>query len=113
MLFQGVNDEINGDVYNEGSEYSEPIINLLVNDAQGVNQVFIAIWEEKIGIHTELKADDILDINTEKKTVLINGKPIDFSGKFPKLQAGLNLLNVKANGNYNFDISVLFAKNYL
>lgn len=113
VLFQGVNDEINGDVFNAGSEYSEPIINILVNSASGANELSITIGKETIKIAKALNADDIIDINTEEKTVVINGKSTDFSGKFPRLQAGLNIMNLKANGTYNFDVSVLFPKNFL
>ena len=113
VLFQGVNDEINGDVFNAGSEYSEPIINILVNSANGANELSITIGKETIKIAKALKADDIVDINTEEKTVVINGQPTDFSGKFPRLQAGLNIMNLRSNGTYNFDVSVLFPKNFL
>ena len=113
VLFQGVNDEINGDVFNAGSEYSEPIINILVNSASGANELSITIGKETIKIAKALNADDIIDINTEEKTVVINGQPTDFSGKFPRLQAGLNIMNLRSNGTYNFDVSVLFPKNFL
>ena len=74
-----MNDEINGDVFNEGSEYSEPIINILVNSASGANELSITIGKETIKIAKALNADDIIDINTEEKTVVINGQPTDFS----------------------------------
>lgn len=113
VLFQGVNDEINGDVFNAGSEYSNPIINILVNSTSGTDQLSVQIGKETIKIAKALRADDIIDINTEEKTVVINGKSTDFSGKFPRLQAGLNIMNLKANGVYNLDVSVLFPKNFL
>nr|DAK48179.1 MAG TPA: distal tail protein [Caudoviricetes sp.]DAP28903.1 MAG TPA: distal tail protein [Caudoviricetes sp.]DAU54190.1 MAG TPA: distal tail protein [Bacteriophage sp.] len=113
VLFQGVNDEINGDVFNAGSEYSNPIINILVNSTSGTDQLSVQIGKETIKIAKALRADDIVDINTEEKTVVINGKSTDFSGKFPRLQAGLNIMNLKANGVYNLDVSVLFPKNFL
>nr|DAY21470.1 MAG TPA: hypothetical protein [Caudoviricetes sp.] len=43
VLFQGVNDEINGDVFNAGSEYSNPIINILVNSTSGTDQLSVQI----------------------------------------------------------------------
>ena len=113
VLVQGVNDEINGDVFNAGSEYSNPIINILVNSTSGTDQISVQIGKETIKIAKALRADDIIDINTEEKTVVINGKSTDFSGKFPRLQAGLNIMNLKANGVYNLDVSVLFPKNFL
>lgn len=113
VLFQWVNDEINWDVNNEWSEYSNPIINILVNSANSTNQISITIWDDTITISKTLETDDIVDINTEEKTVYVNWQATDFSGKFPKLAAGLNIMNFKSNGTFDFDISILFPKNYL
>lgn len=112
-LFENVSDEINEWIYNEWSEYSNPIINILVNSATNCNQVEISIWDDKITINHSLTAWDILDINTDEKTVLLNTNSIDFSWRFPRLQAWWNVLTVNANWTYNFDVSVLFPKNYL
>jgi hypothetical protein len=112
-LFEDVSDEINEWIYNEWSEYSLPIINILVNSATNCNQVEIEIWDDKITINHSLTAWDILDINTDEKTVLLNTNSIDFSWKFPKLQAWWNVLTVKSNWTYSFDVSVLFPKNFL
>lgn len=112
-LFEWVDQEINESIYNEGSEYSEPIINILVNSATDCDEVSITIWDDTITISEELSDWDIIDINTQEKTVLINTVSTDFSGKFPKLQAWWNTLTVIAEWTYNFDISVLYPKNYL
>jgi hypothetical protein len=112
-LFQWVNDDINWDINNEWSEYSYPIINILVNAASSTNQITITIWDNSIEINKSLSANDIIDINTEEKTVLVNGVSTDFTGKFPRLSAGLNIMNFEANWTFNFDISILFPKNYL
>ena len=56
---------------------------------------------------------DIIDINTENKTIMVNWNAVDFSWTFPILQAWWNTLNVKANWVYEFDISVLYKKNFL
>jgi len=112
-LFQWVNDDINWDINNEWSEYSYPIINILVNAASSTNQITITIWDNSIEINKSLSANDIIDINTEEKTVLVNGVSTDFTGKFPRLSSGLNIMNFEANWTFNFDISILFPKNYL
>lgn len=112
-LFENVSDEINEWIYNEWSEYSNPIINIVVNSATSCNQVEISIWDDKITINHSLTVWDILDINTDEKTVLLNTNSIDFSWKFPKLQAWWNVLTVNANWTYDFDVSVLFPKNFL
>lgn len=111
--FSEITDEINEDIYNQGSEYSNPIINILVSGANNCNKVIVWIGETKIEIDHSLEEDDIIDINTDEKVVLLNNNSIDFNGRFPKLLAGVNTLNVQANGTFNFDVSVLFPKNYL
>lgn len=112
-LFSGVNDEINEDIYNEWSEYSNPIINILVNSASSCNEIHINIGDVGLVINQSVSAGDIIDINTEEKVVDINGNSTDFNGRFPKLEAGINNFNLSANGTYNFDVSVLYPKNYL
>jgi hypothetical protein len=42
-LFTSVNAEINEDINNEGSQYSNPIINILVNSASSVTQLKVKI----------------------------------------------------------------------
>ena len=111
--FDNVNAEINEDVYNEWSEYSNPIINILVNSATSVNELKVKIGNNEIVIENTISTGDVIEINTIKKEVLINTQSVDFGGKFPRLEAGANWLNVKANGTYDFDIAVLFSKNYL
>lgn len=111
--FTSVNAEINEDIYNAGSQYSNPVINILVNSASSVTQIKVKIGDNEIVINNAITTWDIVEINTISKEVTINGSSIDFGGKFPKLEAGVNNLNVKSNGTYNFDIAVLFSKNYL
>lgn len=112
-LFTGVNAEINEDINNEGSQYSNPIINILVNSASGTNEIKVKIGDNQIIINENISTDDIVEIDTINKVVTINDASIDFGGKFPKLEAGVNNLNVVSNGTYDYDISVLFSKNYL
>jgi hypothetical protein len=113
VVFEWVNDEINEDINNEWSEYSNPIFNILVNSASSTNQLKVKIWDNQIIIEKSISTNDIIEINTVTKEVLINEQSVDFSGKFPRLESGVNWLNVVSNGTYNLDIAVLFAKNYL
>lgn len=113
VVFEWVNDEINEDINNEWSEYSNPIFNILVNSASWTNQLKVKIWDNQIIIEKSISTNDIIEINTVTKEVLINEQSVDFSGKFPRLESGVNWLNVISNGTYNLDIAVLFAKNYL
>lgn len=112
-VFTGVNAEINEDINNEWSEYSNPIINILVNSAWSTNQIKVKIWDNEIVINNAITTGDVIEINTAKKECTINENSIDFSGKFPRLEAGVNMLTVKSNGTFDYDIAVLYSKNYL
>lgn len=111
--FNGVNAEINEDINNEGSEYSNPIINILVNSASSTNEIKVKIWDNEIVINNTITTWDVVEVNTASKLVTINTNSVDFSWKFPKLEAWLNTLTVKSNGTYDYDIAILFSKNYL
>lgn len=111
--FTSVNAEINEDITNSWSEYSNPIINILVNSASSTNQIKVKIWDNEIVIDNTITTWDVVEINTAKKDCTINWNSVDFSWKFPRLEAWLNLLTVKSNWTYNYDIAVLFSKNYL
>lgn len=113
VLFENVNDEINEDIYNEWSEYSLPTINILVVSASNCDEISVKIWENTLIINTSLTAWDILDINTKNKIVQLNTSTIDFNWRFPRLEAWNNMLTLNANWTFNFDVNVLFPKNYL
>lgn len=75
-------------------------------------------WYEITATFTIIKtwvfdAWDVVDINTEEKYITINWITTDYKGKFPKLEAGVNILNVSINWTFNADVSVLYPKNYL
>ena len=112
-LFENVSDEINEWIYNEWSEYSNPIINIVVNSASNCDELIVKIWTNQLTINESLSAWDIIDINTDEKIILLNTQSIDFSWKFPRLEAWWNFLTVNANWTFDFDVSVLFPKNYL
>lgn len=111
--FTSVNDEINEDINNEWNLYSNPVFNILVNSATNMDMISLKIWNNQIIIEKPISTADIIEINTATKEVLINEQSVDFSGKFPRLEAGVNWLNVVANWTFDLDITVLFPKNYL
>ena len=200
LLYEWVNQEINEDIYNFWSEYSNPIINIVVSSATNTNELTVWIWDNVLTLDwwtittlssvvywwetctmtawpdntrswtrpstwttivvslnnwipacviwwnqqvqlTESSVEwvrnwstqwwiwivvslsitrswefqqwDVVDINSENKTVNVNWNATDFSWRFPILKAWWNTLNVKANWTYEFDISVLYKNNYL
>lgn len=112
-LFSWINANINEDIMNEGSQYSNPIINILVNSATSVSQLKNKIWENELIINQSLSPWDIFEINAIAKTVSINGNSIDFSWRFPNLASGLNTYSMTCDWTFDFDIAILFPKNYL
>lgn len=112
-LYENVNDEINEWIYNEWSEYSNPIINIVVNSVSNCNELIVKIWDNQLTISETLTAWDIIDINTDEKMILLNEESIDFTWKFPRLEAWWNIFTVDANWTFDFDVSVLYPKNYL
>lgn len=113
QLIENVNDEINEDIFNEWSQYTRPKINFVFNQASWVNDIKLTIWNDTLSITETISRGDILNIDTELKTITLNWTWIDFEWRFPRLEAGVNTLNVVVNGTYNCDISILFPKNFL
>lgn len=112
-LYSWVNADINEDIMNEWSEYSNPIINILVNSASGVSTLKNKIWENELVVNQSLNPWDIFEINSIAKTVTINGNSIDFSWRFPNFASGINTYSMDCDWTFDFDIAVLFPKNYL
>ena len=112
-LFSWVNADINEDIMNEWSEYSNPIINILVNSASSVTTLKNKIWNNELTVNQSLTAWDIFEINSISKTVTINGNSIDFSGRFPQFASWINTYSMDCDWTFDFDIAILFPKNYL
>ena len=60
-----------------------------------------------------IEAWDEIIIDCEEKVVSLNWVSTDFSWKFPKLQSWTNIIKFDWNWTFDFDVSVLFSKNYL
>lgn len=112
-LYSWVNADINEDIMNEWSEYSNPIINILVNSASSVTTLKNKIWNNELIVNQSLNPWDIFEINSIAKTVTINGNSIDFSWRFPQFQSWINTYSMDCDWTFDFDIAVLFPKNYL
>ena len=49
-----------------------------------------------------INASDIIEVDCVNKKVLYNNSPMDFSWKFPKLEAGVNVFSLESNWTFNF-----------
>lgn len=113
LLFAWINADINEDIINDGSEYSNPIINILVNSASWISELKNKIWENEIVVKESLNPWDIFEINTISKVVSINWQSVDFSWRFPNFASWLNTYSMDCDWTFDFDIAILFPKNYL
>jgi len=55
----------------------------------------------------------VLVFDSITKTVLLNNVEIDYVGTFPTIVYGDNLIQFEVNGTPSYDITVLYATNYL
>ena len=111
--FYWITTDINEDITNDGSEYSEPIINILIRDASNVSQLVNTIWNNSLTINTTLNQWDIFEINCIDKVVSLNWNSIDFSWRFPTFESWVNIYSMDSNWIFEYDIAILFPKNYL
>ena len=111
--FSWITQNINEDVINEWSEYSNPIINILVLSASSVTTLKNKIWNNEIIVSTSLNVGDVFEINSIEKTVTLNWNSIDFSWRFPQFESWQNIYSMTCDWTFNFDIAILFPKNYL
>jgi len=111
--FYSITTDINEDIINEGSQYSEPIINILVRSATSVSELINTIWSNSLTINETLSPWDIFEINCIDKVVSLNGNSIDFSWRFPVFESWANIYSMDSNWTFEYDIAILFPKNYL
>lgn len=111
--FYWITTDINEDITNDGSEYSEPIINILIRDALNVSQLVNTIWNNSLTINETLTQWDIFEINCIDKVVSLNWNSIDFSWRFPTFEIWVNIYSMDSNWTFEYDIAILFPKNYL
>lgn len=83
-------------VVNAGTYKAQPIVTLLFSAASSVTVVNIANTTkgESIQYSGSVAANDILVFNSEQKTVTKNGTAVDFTGAFPSVDPGGNLMTV-------------------
>lgn len=110
---ENVSTAISEDITNTWSVYSEPVINMSFKSATSVNQIILSIGTKQITINEDIVANDIIEIDSINKKVMLNNDEVDFDGWFPVLQAGVNILSMTTTGTFLMDLVVLQRKNWL
>lgn len=90
----------NQDMQNLGTITAEPVIYLVFDSATGVTAVNLKnlTTGEEIQYNGSLAMGDVLKIDSENKELLLNGAQKSYSGSFPTLDVGGNLLQFTVTG---------------
>ena len=96
----------NTDVDNEGTANADVVTILVFDSATSVTAVAFKNMEtgEEVTLTTAIAAGDVVIFDGENKEVYLNGVAQTYTGAFPKLEVGNNLLRVTTTGS-SFSIS--------
>lgn len=87
-------------VVNSGTYTAQPVVTLNFTAASSVTVVLLenVTTGESITYAGSISASDVLVFDSEQKQVTKNGTAVDFTGAFPSLDVGANLLRVTVTG---------------
>ena len=101
------------EMVNEWSTKTNPITIITFIAATSVTQIdFAANWKT-ITISETISASDVVEIDTDNKTVKINGTTKDYSWIFPEFNVWSNSYTVTINGTKTYDITTYFFNQYI
>lgn len=105
-------------ISNDGSFDANPVINVLLNTVTGGTDQSMSIKNEETGQGITLTRtwanSDTVEIDTENKTVIINGTNSDFSGQFPTFPPGTGSLGYTDTfTTRSVDLTVTYQKHYI
>ncbi len=105
-------------VDNDGSFDAEPVINIIINTVTGATDQSLSVKNEETGQGITLTRTwangDTVEIDSDNKTVIINGTNSDFSGQFPVFPPGLGSLGYSDTfSTRSVDISSTYQKHVL
>lgn len=88
-------------VANAGTAPTEPIISVSVATAGTLSSLTILnnTNSDSITVARTYNDGDLLEIDSENKTVKVNGSPVDYTGVIPKAEAGDNIFELTCTGS--------------
>lgn len=115
VLEAWVTNDITVDISYSGTARSYPKMLFAFNAGNtGVTQVAITLNGKTITISDTFINWDVMIVNCETKSVLVNGVDTDYDWVFPNLEYWTNIIEtVFTKTTLNVDMSFLYAKNYL
>ncbi len=113
---QAVISPLNITMENLGTIDAKPVLVLIFDAASSVTTVNVENTTngEEIEYSDAIAANDVLEFDSEKKTVKKNGTEVDYSGAFPTLIAGSNVMQFTITGtSFDAQITVKHKNTYL
>lgn len=83
------------------------------NAASGTTSVSFKANGKTITVSGARTAGDVVEFDGETKEVFVNGVVVDYSGTFPQIIQGENLVEFTVNGTFSADVILAWRKNYL
>lgn len=107
---------INGQMNNGGSVQAEPIIIMIFSAADAITAVEFqnTTTGETVSVTENISDGDVLIIDSETKTVKLNNVELEFSGRLPALQVGINSFTISMTGtSATCDVTAKHKNQYL
>lgn len=92
---------------------TRPVFNIVFNSASSTTEFSLEMGDNDIVVNETFATNDVLIIDSDKKSVRLNGNPIDFDGTFPILIRGNNSFQMSSNGTYNISLTVNYRKTFI
>ena len=101
------------EIINTGTAKANPIITLSFISATSVDEISIDFWDQTLTIEQAIEANDIVRIDSESKTVLLNWDEIDYTWQLPLLEVWSNPFTISPNWTYDCDVSINYRNKFI
>jgi phage-related protein len=105
----------NQTVDNTGTMEAQPVFILIFGTVAGVTTVTVenTTTDEQIQYSGSISTGDMLEFDSENKTVKKNGSEVDYSGSFPSLDTGSNVIAFTIDGTIDVIETTKFKETFV
>ena len=101
------------EIINTGTAKADPIITLSFTSATSVTEISLDFWDYSIIIQEGIVANDIIRVDSENKTVLLNWEEIDYTWQLPLLETWSNPFTISPNWTFDCDVSINYRNKFI
>lgn len=101
---------------NSGTAVTKPIFHILLNAVSNVTKISFenTTINSKISISETFSSSDVLIVDSENKTVYLNGIEIEYSGTFFDFLTGTNSVEISVEGDsVLYNLTTKYKRNFL